>query len=626
MSQFSLGTATLDFIANEAAMTSALTRVQATMGRLQRTMLGISARAKVLFIDLAGSIKGWIGAAAEAADAGAKLDATLAAQGNTAGVTGDEIRQIASDLQNTTKFEDDATVAASAMLARFQNIKGDIFKDAIRSGADLAELMGTSMQGALSRLSLALSDPVRGLNLLRRAGIKFTEEQKAMVKQMVATGDIAGAQRIILAAIPKGIAEAAGKAGSGPFTILMNQMGDLKEQLGGLFLPIMQQIIPTVQTFIKTLTGWVERNPQVATGIALVGTALLGLVAVFGPVSAGIALIGGALAFLAANPIVIVITALAALAGWFTYMLIPGETFGEKMLWLGQTISSVASWINGALKTALEWLKNMWFGLQVQAATFGDRTRVAFLTMARYAVTAYETIKYYLVDHLPESFANAMEFMRTTILNWYNWTVTTFTNLGTNLTNFFKAVISGIKGEGFKFDWTPLTQGFEKATANYVPIAERALTDTEKTLDAGIASLNKNIATTEERMLRERLEKQNELERQEREKGAKEAADAAAKASGAPTVPTPPKEGATAAKPKGKGEKEKEFKPESISGVDEIFMRFQKAAFAPMQMPEPGKDPVAAAQLTQQEKIAIAAEATARGVNMLVAAQGGVGA
>ena len=56
-----------------------------------------------------------------------------------------------------------------------------------------------------------------------------------MIKSLVDTGDTAGAQTIILKELETqfgGSAEAAAKAGLGPFTQIKNKVGDLQEKFG----------------------------------------------------------------------------------------------------------------------------------------------------------------------------------------------------------------------------------------------------------------------------------------------------------------------------------------------------------------------------------------------------------
>jgi len=199
----------------------------------------------------------------EAEQAGKKLDAALAATGGASGVTSSEIKQLASDLQRVTNFEDDATVAASSLLAKFSNVKGDVFKQAIVSAADLAAATGKDLPSAITLIGKALNDPVRGMALLRKQGVALTAEQEASIKTMVAAGDIAGAQAVVLQNLQSKFGGTA-QAMADPLTIVSNLIGDVAESIGSLILPSLQavaefiisDIMPGVGTMTEQFGNW----------------------------------------------------------------------------------------------------------------------------------------------------------------------------------------------------------------------------------------------------------------------------------------------------------------------------------------------------------------------------------
>jgi len=102
-------------------------------------------------------------------------------------------------------------------------------------------------------------------------------------------------------------------------------------------------------------------------------------------------------------------------------------------------------------------------------------------------------------------FANDVKHIFTTVIpaytKWFgdNWkdvfkTIWSFTsnfaiNMGKNFIEFGKAIVGWMKGDGWKFDWTPLTDGFENSMKDLPVIAERETTDTEKALTAHIAKM-----------------------------------------------------------------------------------------------------------------------------------------
>lgn len=249
-------------------------------------------------------VSGMVTGAIDAQKSGAKLDAVLASTGGAAGVTGDEIRRLAGDLQLVTDFEDDATIAAAGVLATFTQIKGDVFKGAIVSAQDLSAVMGQDLQSSVIQIGKALNDPIKGIQALSRVGVSFTEAQKQQIAQMTKAGNIAGAQAIILGELQTEFGGAA-EAMSSPFTRIGNIVGDVAEGIGAVFLPSLEAVASLITASIlpvaegmgerftaagAALRDWVVPAVQVAaTVVANLGTyfELLGTKTVLAMVQAG---------------------------------------------------------------------------------------------------------------------------------------------------------------------------------------------------------------------------------------------------------------------------------------------------------------------------------------------------
>ncbi|WP_375435103.1 hypothetical protein [uncultured Hymenobacter sp.] len=194
-------------------------------------------------LELAGQAFGFLKEAKEdfesSAQAGAQLEATLKSTGNAAGVTQQQIEDLATARMGLTLFDDDDTKASASLLLTFTAIKDGVFQEAMPAIQDLAQKMAgdgpADLKGASIQVGKALNDPIKGITALSRVGVSFTEEQKKVIEQLVATGDTAGAQRIILGELNKefgGSAEAARKA-AGPLGTLKMVFADTKETIGG---------------------------------------------------------------------------------------------------------------------------------------------------------------------------------------------------------------------------------------------------------------------------------------------------------------------------------------------------------------------------------------------------------
>jgi hypothetical protein len=98
------------------------------------------------------------------------------------------------------------------------------------------------MDSAAVQLGKALNDPVLGVTALRRVGVMLTEAQEEQIKQFMEVGDVASAQKIILAELETefgGLARAIGETSEGKLQILQNNLGNTQEAIGTGLLPLL---------------------------------------------------------------------------------------------------------------------------------------------------------------------------------------------------------------------------------------------------------------------------------------------------------------------------------------------------------------------------------------------------
>lgn len=213
----------------------------------------------------------------------AKVEQAVRRTGAAAGFTAEELAGHAKALQAVTTFGDqDIMGQVTSSLLTFGNVSGDVFLRAQESVADMATVLGTDMQGLAMTLGEALDAPAEGLSALGEAGIVFTEGQTELVKSLVATGDTAAAQGVILDEVARrfgGQARAAAEAGIGPLLQWRNTWTDLKETVGG----VVSSLLPPVTSFLSMIAeGFQSLGEPVQRGIVVfVGaTAALGTMAI----------------------------------------------------------------------------------------------------------------------------------------------------------------------------------------------------------------------------------------------------------------------------------------------------------------------------------------------------------
>jgi hypothetical protein len=279
-------------------------RVRRTGERMRDAGLAASAASAGLFAAFRGSVD----LADQQARAEAKVAQAIRATGAAAGFTAEELFRQASALQGLTRFGDEAILDdVTAQFLTFKNLTGDVFLDAQRAALDLATTLDADLQGTAIMLGKALNDPAVGLSALGEAGVTFTEVQKEVIKRMAETGDIAGAQRMILEEIASaygGQAEAARQAGAGTLDAWRNTWGDIKEVVGKVIL----ELLPPVIGFLEKVAAGFQAMPEPAQRFVVVAGLLA---AALPPVIASLGLLTIGLAGISA-PVLAVVAGIAA--------------------------------------------------------------------------------------------------------------------------------------------------------------------------------------------------------------------------------------------------------------------------------------------------------------------------
>jgi hypothetical protein len=225
--------------------------------------LGVTARqvrGLLASLGIAISARSIIQATVRQEQALAQLDARIRSTGGSAGFTRDELAGMAAELQKVTTFGDEAVMEMQATLMTFTRVTNQVFRDSQELILDLATAMRMDLNSAALQVGKALNDPIQGLTALRRAGIQFTDDQETMIRRMVETNDLAGAQRVILRELETqfgGAARAARDTFGGALAGLRNAFGDLLEADGGL---------GDAREQIERLTE-ILKDPQVIEGI-----------------------------------------------------------------------------------------------------------------------------------------------------------------------------------------------------------------------------------------------------------------------------------------------------------------------------------------------------------------------
>jgi len=214
----------------------------------------------------------------DSAKALAQVDAAVKSTGGAAGRSVSQLEEMAAGLQRISLFDDDQILKeVTANLLTFTNVTGTEFDKAQVAILNMSTRLGTDLTSASIQVGKALNDPIKGVKALGRAGVQFTAEQKAQIEVLQESGDIAGAQAVILKELETqfgGAAEAAAK--TDPYTQLANEIGNLSEDFGAIISEALQPLVGFVQRAADSIKGWSDGTKRF---VVIAG----GLLAVLGP-------------------------------------------------------------------------------------------------------------------------------------------------------------------------------------------------------------------------------------------------------------------------------------------------------------------------------------------------------
>lgn len=204
-----------------------------------------------------------LAAAQEQQQVMSQLNAVLTSTGHAAGMSANDIEDLAKHISNTTPIENDSALAAENMLLTFTNIKKTQFGGATQAVVDMATAMNGGATPAADQLrqtaiqvGKALNDPIDGLTKLQKVGVTFTDDQKKQIQTMEAAGNMAGAQAVMVAELNRefgGSGAAALKTWGGQVENIKNKMHDMREEIGVALTDALTPFLTKAATFVTTL-------------------------------------------------------------------------------------------------------------------------------------------------------------------------------------------------------------------------------------------------------------------------------------------------------------------------------------------------------------------------------------
>jgi phage-related protein len=372
-----------------ADATKALKALQDTGGAAEKAGGGFASAGKAIAgVVSAGAVVAFgtssVKAAEESAVATARLEQIFSSMGDTTGQAAAAAGDYATQLSKKIGVDDEAIMAGQAQLATFGEVSSEtarmagIFDRATAAGADLAAAGFGSIESNAVQLGKALQDPTKGMTALAKSGVTFTDSQKAQIAALQESGDLLGAQKIVLAAVEQQVGGTAAATATSSDKMKV-AFGEVQEQIGGKLMPVVAGLMDLFTRYSSVLVpvaaviagliavtyawGIAQQALAVAQGVATAATWLFNVAVAANPI--GLIVIAIA-AFIAA--LVVLFTKVDFfrnllqsvwdwIAGnWPLLLAILLGPFGPLLVLVVRNFGA----IKDAIENALDWIRDNW--------------------------------------------------------------------------------------------------------------------------------------------------------------------------------------------------------------------------------------------------------------------------
>lgn len=462
-------------------------RIKSASGGISGLKSGLMTTGKAIGVGVAAAGaaaalfgKSAIDAATESYKLGRQTEAIVKATGGAAGMTAKQIDDLAMSMSMKVGVDDEAIKKSMNILLTFRQVRNeagkgnDIFNRASSAMMDLANVFGSS-DAAAKMLGKALSDPVKGVTALQRAGVNFSQAQKDQIKALVESGQTLEAQKLILAEVENqvgGTAAATATAGDR----LKVVFGNFMEEVGGALLdvfnkvadvlvnkvlpvmsemwkealpkikdafqkirervePVAKALAERLQPVLEAIGSWVKENGDVVLAFFMALGAAAGI--------AAIAALGLAIAGLF-NPVTLIIIGIAALVAGIVMLYKKSDKFREIVSKAFETVKKIWNSLqdafdNGKFDGFISEAKKLLSGLKDAFATAFEAIAAVVATIVAFISDIWDRFGSHLIDHFVTAWRAIFQVLRGVI-------------------QFFRGIFQIIAGI-FTGDWSKLWEG-----------------------------------------------------------------------------------------------------------------------------------------------------------------------
>ena len=357
-----------------------------------------------------------------------------------------------------------ASQAGTSMRSIMTNLTGDVKL----SGAAIGDvtIATTNADGSMRSLSAILAD-------CRVAFGGMTEAEKANNAETLVGKNAMSGFLALMNAAPEDIAKVSGAVNNckdaaknmadtmqdnleGQLTILKSQLQELAISFGDLLMPAVRSIVSGLQGMVDVLNAMPDGVKQVIMIIALLAAALGPVLIIIGKVISAVGTImtivpklagvintvktafGALNAVMLANPIAIVIAAIAALVAAFVYLWNTNEEFRQFWISLWESVkeTAVQCW-----QTISAFLSQAWEAIRNTAVSVWNGIRDFFSGLWAGIQTLFTTV----VNAIAGFLSGAWNAVKGTVISVWTAISQFFTSVWNGIRNVTSAVVNGIR-------------------------------------------------------------------------------------------------------------------------------------------------------------------------------------
>ena len=357
-----------------------------------------------------------------------------------------------------------ASQAGTSMRSIMTNLTGDVKL----SGAAIGDvtIATTNADGSMRSLSAILAD-------CRVAFGGMTEAEKANNAETLVGKNAMSGFLALMNAAPEDIAKVSGAVNNckdaaknmadtmqdnleGQLTILKSQLQELAISFGDLLMPAVRSIVSGLQGMVDVLNAMPDGVKQVIMIIALLAAVLGPVLIIIGKVISAVGTImtivpklagvintvktafGALNAVMLANPIAIVIAAIAALVAAFVYLWNTNEEFRQFWISLRESVKETAIQCWQAISA---FLSQAWEAIQNTAVSVWNGIRDFFSGLWTGIQTLFTTV----VNAIAGFLSGAWNAVKGTVVSVWNAISQFFTSVWNGIRNVTSVVVNGIR-------------------------------------------------------------------------------------------------------------------------------------------------------------------------------------